>query len=90
MKFFLFLIPAFLVSFAGFSQEKTFPIDGQVIDSTSGQPLTGAPRLMRSARLTAAPTLDTSGRVAVETDGESAGVLPASFEILPAALNLRA
>ncbi|HWB91873.1 MAG TPA: carboxypeptidase-like regulatory domain-containing protein [Puia sp.] len=42
MKFFLFLIPAFLVSFAGFSQEKTFPIDGQVIDSTSGQPLTGA------------------------------------------------
>ena len=46
-------------------------------------------RRLRSARLTAAPTLDTSGPVAVETDGESAGVLPASFEIYPGALNLR-
>jgi len=47
-------------------------------------------RVLRSARLTAAPTLDTRGAVDVETDGESAGVLPASFEIYPAAINLRA
>ena len=47
-------------------------------------------RTLRSARLTAAPTLDTRGAVDVETDGESAGVLPASFEIYPAAINLRA
>jgi len=46
-------------------------------------------RLMRAARLTAAPTLDTQGAVDVETDGESAGVLPATFEIYPAAINLR-
>jgi diacylglycerol kinase family enzyme len=46
-------------------------------------------RLMRSARLTAAPTLDTRGAVDVETDGESAGVLPATFDIHPAAINLR-
>jgi diacylglycerol kinase family enzyme len=47
-------------------------------------------RTLRSARLTAAPTLDTKGLVDVETDGESAGVLPATFEIYPAAINLRA
>ena len=46
-------------------------------------------RRLRSARLTAAPTLDTNGPVAVETDGESAGVLPASFQIYPDAINLR-
>jgi diacylglycerol kinase family enzyme len=46
-------------------------------------------RQMRAARLTAAPTLDTQGAVDVETDGESAGVLPATFEIYPAAINLR-
>jgi len=46
-------------------------------------------RLMRAARLTAAPTLDTQGAVDIETDGESAGVLPATFEIYPAAINLR-
>jgi diacylglycerol kinase family enzyme len=44
---------------------------------------------LRSGQLTAAPTLDTEGRVDVETDGESAGILPASFDILPGALNLR-
>jgi diacylglycerol kinase (ATP) len=48
-----------------------------------------AGRRLRSARLTAAPTLDTGGPVAVETDGESAGVLPASFEVHVGALNLR-
>ena len=47
-------------------------------------------RTLRSARLTAAPTLDTKGAVDVETDGESAGVLPATFEIYPVAINLRA
>lgn len=47
-------------------------------------------RSLRSARLTAAPTLDTRGAVDVETDGESAGVLPATFEIYPVTINLRA
>jgi len=46
-------------------------------------------RLMRAARLTAAPTVDTKGAVDVETDGESAGVLPATFEIYPVGINLR-
>ena len=46
-------------------------------------------RQVRAARLTAAPTLDTEGPVEVETDGESAGLLPATFEILPSAINLR-
>jgi diacylglycerol kinase family enzyme len=48
-----------------------------------------AARNFRTARLTAAPTLDTQGAVDVETDGESAGVLPATFEIYPVAINLR-
>ena len=47
-------------------------------------------RILRSPRLTVAPTLDTKGVVDVETDGESAGVLPASFEIYPVTINLRA
>jgi diacylglycerol kinase family enzyme len=47
-------------------------------------------RTLRAARLTAAPTLDTKGLVDVETDGESAGVLPATFEIYPVTINLRA
>ena len=47
-------------------------------------------RGLRAARLTAAPTLDTRGAVDVETDGESAGVLPATFEIYPVTINLRA
>ncbi|HKY18202.1 MAG TPA: diacylglycerol kinase family protein [Rhizomicrobium sp.] len=46
-------------------------------------------RKLRSARLTAAPTLDTKRAVEVETDGEIAGILPASFEIYPTAINLR-
>jgi diacylglycerol kinase family enzyme len=46
-------------------------------------------RQLASARLTAAPTVETRVRVAVETDGESAGTLPATFEFLPAAINLR-
>lgn len=55
-----------------------------------GQRLSGAPRQLRGSRLTVAPTVDTTGRVAVETDGEPAGFLPATFNILPGLLNLRA
>ena len=46
-------------------------------------------RMLRTARLTAAPTVDTLGPVPVETDGQSAGVLPATFENLPGAKNIR-
>jgi diacylglycerol kinase (ATP) len=48
-----------------------------------------AVRVVRASRLMAAPTVDTNGAVVVETDGESAGLLPATFEILPSAINLR-
>jgi diacylglycerol kinase family enzyme len=46
-------------------------------------------RNLRSLRLTAVPTLDTAKAVEVECDGESTGVLPATFEIIRAAINLR-
>ena len=46
-------------------------------------------RLFRAARLTAAPTLESGKGIVIETDGESAGVLPATFDILPGAINLR-
>ena len=46
-------------------------------------------RSLRTLRLTAAPTLDTDAAVEVECDGESAGILPASFDVYPAAINLR-
>jgi diacylglycerol kinase family enzyme len=46
-------------------------------------------RTLRTKRLTAVPTVDTDSPVDVETDGEVAGVLPATFEILPGAINLR-
>jgi len=46
-------------------------------------------RKLRAGHVTAAPTLDTHGPVEVETDGESAGILPATFDIYPAAINLR-
>jgi YegS/Rv2252/BmrU family lipid kinase len=48
-----------------------------------------AVRLVRAARLTAAPTVETHQAVEIETDGETAGLLPATFEILPGVLNLR-
>ena len=48
-----------------------------------------APRTLRSSRLTVAPIVETRQPVAVETDGESAGTLPATFEFLPATINLR-
>jgi diacylglycerol kinase family enzyme len=82
---------------AGISCVRLSPYGGLLdVDVAAGQSrrrilqtMTSLGRCLRSARLTAAPTLDTSGAVAVETDGESAGVLPASFEIYPGALNLR-
>jgi diacylglycerol kinase (ATP) len=46
--------------------------------------------VVRGARVVAAPVAETRGRpVLIETDGEPAGRLPATFEILPKALNLR-
>lgn len=47
-------------------------------------------RALRGAKIMAAPVAETMGRpVLIEVDGESAGQLPATFEILPRALNLR-
>ncbi len=47
-------------------------------------------QVLRGQRVVAAPVEQTRGRpVLIETDGESAGRLPATFEILPRALNLR-
>ena len=91
------LIAAGYDEIAGISSVRLSPYGGLLdIEVSAGksrrrilQAMKSAGRRLRSARLTAAPTLDTSGPVAVETDGESAGVLPASFEIYPAALNLR-
>jgi diacylglycerol kinase family enzyme len=49
-----------------------------------------AVRAMRGSRVVAVPVAETGGHpVLVEVDGESAGRLPATFEILPRALNLR-
>jgi YegS/Rv2252/BmrU family lipid kinase len=46
--------------------------------------------VIRGRRVVVAPVAETRGRpVLIETDGESAGRLPATFEILPRALNLR-
>jgi diacylglycerol kinase family enzyme len=76
---------------AGITHVALTPRDGQfniaILDG--GQAFSGTPRQLRGTRLTVASTLDTSGRVAVETDGEAAGFLPATFEIMPSALNLR-
>jgi len=49
-----------------------------------------AVRVVRGRKVVAAPVAETHGlAVLIETDGENAGKLPATFEILPAALNLR-
>ncbi|HSZ74897.1 MAG TPA: diacylglycerol kinase family protein [Rhizomicrobium sp.] len=49
-----------------------------------------AVRVLRGARVTAAPVAETKHiPVLIETEGEVAGRLPATFEILPRALNLR-
>ena len=54
-------------------------------DGSAGSDL----RLVRATKLVAAPTVETRGAVEVETDGESVGLLPATFQILPGAINLR-
>jgi diacylglycerol kinase (ATP) len=47
-------------------------------------------RALRGRKIMAAPVAETGGHaVLIEVDGESAGRLPATFEILPRALNLR-
>lgn len=47
-------------------------------------------RVLRGKHVVVAPVAETRGRsVLIETDGEAAGRLPATFEILPRALNLR-
>ena len=47
-------------------------------------------RVLRGQHVVVAPVAETRGHaVLIETDGESAGRLPATFEILPRALNLR-
>jgi YegS/Rv2252/BmrU family lipid kinase len=49
-----------------------------------------AVRAMRARKIVAAPVAENKGRaVLIEADGESVGKLPATFEILPGALNLR-
>ena len=47
-------------------------------------------RVLRGRKIMAAPVAETGGHaVLIELDGESAGRLPATFEILPRALNVR-
>ncbi len=47
-------------------------------------------RVVRGRKVVAAPVAETHGRpVLIETDGEGVGRLPATFEILPRALNVR-
>lgn len=49
-----------------------------------------AVRVLRARKVVAAPIAQNRGRpVLIETDGEGAGQLPATFEILPRALKLR-
>ena len=63
--------------------------DGFAMTVLDGRGRADDARALRTTRLTAAPTLDTHAPVDVETDGESAGILPATFEICPASVNLR-
>lgn len=76
---------------AGIASVSLRPADG-LFDVTvlDGSNRAKNARNLRAARLTAAPTLDTKSAVDVETDGETAGVLPATFEIYPVTINLRA
>ena len=57
----------------------------------SGEHLSNpAVRVVRAHKVVAAPIAENGAKpVYIETDGESAGILPATFEILPKALNLR-
>jgi diacylglycerol kinase family enzyme len=75
---------------AGIASISVAPRDGQFdMRLLDGLNRAENARDLRSARLTAAPTLDTSAAVEVECDGESTGVLPATFEIIPSGINLR-
>ena len=75
---------------AGITSVSLKPADGAFdVTVLDGRKRAAEARNFRAMRLTAAPTLDTRGTVDVETDGESAGILPASFEICPAVVNLR-
>ena len=57
---------------------------------TGGHLTNPSVRVVRTHKVVAAPIAETGGRpVRIETDGESVGMLPATFEILPKALNLR-
>ncbi|HVW72739.1 MAG TPA: diacylglycerol kinase family protein [Rhizomicrobium sp.] len=75
---------------AGIASVSVFPnrglFDMRVLDGLNRP---DRARNFRIARLTAAPTLDTVAPVDVECDGEATGVLPATFDIVPAAINLR-
>ncbi len=84
------LMASGLDEIAGIASVKLVPANG-AFDMTvlDGRNRAAEARTFRTLRLTTAPTLDTLAPVDVETDGESAGILPASFEICPAALNLR-
>ncbi len=67
------------------------PDDGQfdVVIMAHGGPQSGA-RLIHGRKIVAAPVEETRGRpVPVALDGHSVGRLPATFEILPRALNVR-
>jgi diacylglycerol kinase family enzyme len=47
-------------------------------------------RALRGRKIVAAPVAETGGHaVLIEVDGECAGRLPATFELLPRALKLR-
>lgn len=84
------LMASGLDEIAGIASVKLVPAAG-AFDMTvlDGRNRAAEARTFRTLRLTTAPTLDTLAPVNVETDGEIAGILPASFEICPAALNLR-
>jgi diacylglycerol kinase (ATP) len=56
----------------------------------AGKILNPPVRVLRGRRIMAVPIAETRGRpVLIEIDGECAGRLPATFELLPRALNLR-
>lgn len=75
---------------AGIASVSVAPADGLFdMEVLNGLNRPNEGRRLRTARLTAAPTLDTAMAVEVECDGESAGILPASFDVYPAAINLR-
>jgi diacylglycerol kinase (ATP) len=77
---------------AGIASVSIAPRDGlfdMAVTDGAAKTVVDESRRLRSGHVTAAPTLDTHGPVDVETDGESAGILPATFDIYPGAINLR-